>query len=570
MNRTCRRLGQGLLLAGVLLGTGVAAWGQQSSPLQPIVPPVVQPVPKPPAQLPIAPQLPPIGAAPQAPPSLPPVSAGAPAVPKTEPSINDIAVELSAGPTNGNPTGRTEPGVSLEWITPAICRLNQMVTCTLVVKSLSTNRLHNVVIHNRLPAGARVQGSEPKADTDGELLVWHLGALEPRQEKRIDLQVVPTTKGGLACHAFVSFTGSSTTRLEVREPQLVIKAAAPKQSVVGDPAPVTLIITNPGDAAAEKVKVRAVLSEGLEYSRGQTAEFNLDNLGPGESRTVLVLCAAKATGSQTCSAVASAEPALSCGDSVAIDIVAPRVDLTVTGPALRYLERHAILNFKVSNPGSATANHVTLTEQVPLGFKVLAASGGGRHDFVSRTVVWFLGDLPAGETKEVALEVVAINPGEYHHKAVVTAARGLKAEGELVMRVEGLPALLMELVDTEDPVEVGKDTAYEIRITNTGTKTETNLQVTCTLPEGLELRGVKGAFGCAMKQEGRDLVFAPLPKLPPRADAIYRVQVRCLAAGDLRFQARVRADGLSQPVLREESTRVYGDEVDLPMRGIPK
>ena len=86
-------------------------------------------------------------------------------------------------------------------------------------------------------------------------------------------------------------------------------------------------------------------------------------------------------------------------------------------------------------------------------------------------------------------------------------------------RVEGLPALLMELVDTDDPVEVGKETSYEIRVTNTGTKTETNLQVTCTLPEGMELRGTKGAFGCAVKQEGRDLVFAPLPNVTRRCVA---------------------------------------------------
>ena len=51
----------------------------------------------------------------------------------------------------------------------------------------------------------------------------------------------------------------------------------------------------------------------------------------------------------------------------------------------------------------------------------------------------------------------------------------LRGQGELVTRIEGLPALLMELVDTDDPVEVGRETSYEIRVTNTGTKAETNL-----------------------------------------------------------------------------------------------
>ena len=48
--------------------------------------------------------------------------------------------------------------------------------------------------------------------------------------------------------------------------------------------------------------------------------------------------------------------------------------------------------------------------------------------------------------------------------------------------------------------------------------------------------------------------------MAPRADAIYRVNVKGTAPGDLRFRARIKADGLSDPVLKEESTKVYGDD----------
>jgi uncharacterized repeat protein (TIGR01451 family) len=549
-----------MFLAGILVVGKSAVWaqpGMQAPPAPPLQPPEPKTLDLPgqiPAQAPAPPALPSLHVArePQ------PTPEAAPA--KSESSIKDIVIDVSDSPSQANPTGRQEPGVGLEWICPSTARLGQPVTCTLIVKSLSTNRLHNVVVHGRVPAGARINGTEPKADMDGDLLVWHLGNLEPRQEKRLDVQMVPMSKGIQPCHAFVSFTGSSTARLEVREPKLALKAVAPKQAVTGDPAPVTLVVSNPGDAPAERVKVQAILSKGLDYGKGENVEFNLDSLAAGESRTVIVMSAAKAVGGQTCTALATADPQLSAEASVAIEVIAPRVEVTMSGPALRYLDRHATLTFKVTNPGSAVANHVTLTEQVPAGFKVLAATGEGRHDFVSRSVVWFLGDVAPGQNKEVTLELVAINPGEFKHVATVVAARGLHAETELHTRVEGLPALMMELVDTEDPVEVGKETSYEIRVTNTGTKTETNLQLTCTIPEKMEFRGAKGAGGCPFKLEGRELIFAPVPKLVPRADAVYRVNVRCEAPGDLRFQARVRADGLTQPVLREESTRVYGDQ----------
>jgi uncharacterized repeat protein (TIGR01451 family) len=558
MKSIIRRLGPATFLAGILGGMAGLAWSQQSSPAPP---PMVAPEPPQAAQPPAfetqVETTPGVTVLPPA--TDPPHSAGSlPA--SAASSIKDIVIDVSDNPNHANPTGRQEPGVGLEWVCPSTARLGQPVTCTLIVKSFSTNRLHNVVIHSRIPAGARIGGTQPKADMDGDLLVWQLGNLEPRQEKRLDVQLVPLSRGSLPCHAFVTFTGSATTRLEVREPKLAIKAIATKQAIVGDPAPVTLVVSNPGDATAERVKVKAALSKGLEYGQGQNVEFNLDNLAPGESRTVVVMSVAKWTGGQTCAVVATAEPELAAEDAVDIDVVAPRVAVTMSGPALRYLDRHATLLFNVSNPGTAVANHVTLSEQVPAGFKVVAATGDGRNDFVSRSVVWFLGDLAPNQNKEVALELVAINPGEYKHTATVVAARGLRAEAELLTRVEGLPALLMELVDTEDPVEVGHETSYEIRVTNTGTKTESNLQLTCTIPDQMELRGAKGPNGCPFKLEGRELVFATIPKLVPRADAVYRVTVRCVAAGDLRFQARVRADGLTQPVLREESTRVYGDQ----------
>ncbi|HWY85615.1 MAG TPA: hypothetical protein VNX28_02770 [Gemmataceae bacterium] len=475
-------------------------------------------------------------------------------------SSKDLIVDATEGHTEANPTGRQEPGISLEWLHPTNVHLGQPLTCTLIVKSLSMNRLHQVVVRYRVQPGATVRGTEPKAAAVDDFLVWQLGNFDPRQERRIDLHLVPTAKGKLPCHAFVTFTGSSTARLEVREPKLALKMAAPTQVLTGDLAAVAVTVSNPGDAKVEHVKVRVSLSDGLEYGASKTTDFNLEGLAASESRTMLVQCMAKSTGPQSCTAVASAEPGLEARGEAAVQVVAPRVDVAVSGPKMRYLDRHALYTLTVSNPGTATANHVTVSDIVPAGFKVVGASDGAHHDFAARTVVWFLGDLAPGHAKEVKLDLLAINPGEFKNQVVVTAARGLRTGSEAYTRIEGLPGLQMELVDLEDPVEMGKEMSYEVRLSNTGTKTETNLQLTCVMPERMEFRGARCSAGAPFRIQGREIVFAVIPKLAPRADIIFRVNVRSLAAGDIRFQARVRADGLETPVLREESTRVFGDE----------
>jgi uncharacterized repeat protein (TIGR01451 family) len=554
------------LLAGLgILWATTSAWAE---PAQEKVPPgIILPAGelKPPAsedvKAPMAPAVPtpPAELKPASDPS--PAAAPAAAAEKSKPvSVKDIAIDSDAGANNDNPSGRQEPAISLEWVGPATAKVDQPISFQIMVKNIGACRAYQVVVHNRIPAGVAVNATEPKAESDDSLLAWNLGTLEPRQEKRIDLQLVPGGTGRVDCQAFVTFSGMAVARLEVHQPKLVLKTQAPKSVIAGDPTTIMIAVANPGDAMTENVKVRAVLSEGLEHARGKEVLFDLGNLAPNETRNVFVLCGAKTAGEQKCDAEVTGDPKLSAHDTAVIDVQAPKLNLTVTGPGMRYLDRHAVIVFKVTNPGTAPAHHVTIVDRVPAGFKVIAASNGGQHDFVSRTVSWFLGDVPPEQTKEVSLEVVAVSPGEHKTQAVASAARGIQSRGEIVTRIEGLPALLMELVDLDDPLEVGAETAYEIRVTNTGTKTETNLQLTCTVPDRMEFKGATGPAGCPFKVEGKEVIFQPLPKLAPRADAIYRVKVKGIAPGDLRFQARMKADGLSQPVLKEESTKVYGDE----------
>lgn len=521
---------------------------QRLAPVPAATPVVAAPVSAPPATVP-PPVMPGNGGAPV---TVSPIVSEVPAV--NEP------VDAVPTATNENPTGRQEPAVSIEWIGPPTAKLGQPVTYQIIVKNISSSAVNQVVVRNRLPAGVTVSATEPKAVSDGNTLIWDLGTLQPRQEKRLDLKLLPESKGDLACQATVTLTGSSTARLRVREPKLLLKASSPEKIVLGDMATVTLTVTNPGDGTADRVKIKATLSEGLENARGKTIDFDIGDLAPKETRSVQLVCSTKAGGEQKCDAVAIAEGNLTSQDAATVEVVLPQVDLAVTGPRLRYLDRRATYVFKITNPGSAPANNVTISDQIPQGFKFVTASDGGRHDFTTRTVSWFLGDLPPGQSREVNLEVVAVNTGEHKHKITVTAARGLKTEAEAATRVEGLSALLMELIDLDDPVEVGADTSYEIHVTNTGSKTETNLQLVCTIPDKMEFRGAKCPAGCRFHMEGKDVVFEALPKLAPRADAFYRVSVRGMAAGDLRFRARIKADGLTEPVLKEESTKVYGDE----------
>jgi uncharacterized repeat protein (TIGR01451 family) len=480
-------------------------------------------------------------------------------VPQPMPApVAERAAEGTAG--NDNPTGRQEPSVSLEWSGPAAARVGVAADYSLVVHNTCAIPVHQVLVRVKVPAGMSVAGTEPRALGESNVLVWELGTLPARQRKVLTLRLLAETRGDLMPQAWVTFTGSSVLHVKVREPKLALQVGAPEKLPLGDTGVFTLAVSNPGDGAAEQVRIHAVLSEGLENPRGGKIDFEIGNLAAGESRTVTVLCGTRAGGPQRCDATAEAEGSLSTRGSATVAVVAPRLDLQVIGPALRYLGRKAVYTLKVANPGDAPAANVSVTDSVPDGFKVLAATHGGRHDPAAHTVSWFLGEIPPGQAREVQLEVQAASPGDHHHRAVAVGVHGLRAEAELATQVEGLSALLVEMVDTEDPIEVNSETAYEVRISNTGSKVETDIKLAATVPEQMEFVAAQGPV--RYRAEGKQIAFEPLEQLAPQASTTFRIRVKAREAGTVRFKIQLTSTNLVEPVIKMEATRIYADTPD--------
>lgn len=509
------------------------------------------------------PVLPPFVAPASGPGPLPPPVAGpgvvpAPGVPRL-PLGPGAAEEQDLGPGQDekNPTGRQEPAISLEWIGPPVTKVGRPADYTLAVRNVCNGAVQHVLVRVRMPQGMNVTLTEPKAAAEGNVYVWELGTMMPKQEKNLQMRLVPDSRGNLGCQASVTFTGSSSMKIRVCEPKLVLKLQAAERVLIGDTTTFLVAVNNPGDGPADQVKISADLSSGLEHANGKKAMFDVGTLAPGETRTVQIACATKAGGPQSCDAVAVADGDLRAQDKANVNVMMPRLDVEVNGPKLRYLDRPATYTIKVTNPGDAPATNVQVSDLIPAGFKFVGAPEGGRHDFSTRTVAWFVGDLEPGKSKEVHLNVVAVNPGEHQHKVAAQAARGLKAENELTTRVEGLSALLLEVVDTQDPIEVGADTSYEIRVTNTGTKTETDIRLACTIPDQMQFKGAQGP--ARFQEQGKVIAFEPLPKLAPRADAIFRIFVKATAPANVRFRTQLNSTNLQEPVVEQEATRIYQD-----------
>ena len=227
------------------------------------------------------------------------------------------------------------------------------------------------------------------------------------------------------------------------------------------------------------------------------------------------------------------------------------------GPHLKYTGRVNTYAVKVSNPGDAPAKHIVVRYQMPKTYKFVSASDGGRLDVATRTVTWQWDELRPEATRSVQLRLEALHGYPARHFCSVTADDGLHAEDSFGGNMGGgIPALLIEVVDREDPVVVGGIAVYEVRVTTTGSEPFTNVRLQTQIPPGMGLKHIEGPL--AYQVAGNEVTFAAIEKLGRKEDLIFHIECNVLSVASerVRFKATLDTDELPDPLIEMESTRV--------------
>ena len=484
-----------------------------------------------------------------------PVVSAAARAPAANAKVSTLSLKPAA--PAGVVTNGVQPTVSLQWVAHGDISVGQEFQCGLVVKNTSSVAAKDVVVEAHFPDTVRLVHAEPFPAESTKHLGWNFASLAPGEAKTIEIKMIPSQRGELATSANVRFTGSASNVLKVEEPQIKVAIQGPLEVNIGDTATQTVTVTNPGSGVANDVMIEAIIPDGLEHSRGKKVAMSVGSLSPGESRSVRLSLAAVNGGMQSLVVQARGAANLEHGVVAKIKVVAPSLALAATGPSLRYVDRKAHYTFTVTNNGSAPTNNVRVIETLPEGFEFLNADKGGKHDWSNKSVSWFVGRMEPGQSIQVALEAKPKQLGNFTHKVKAYAENGPAAESQVETKVDGTAELAMTIVDLDDPVEVGVETAYEIRLKNSGSKAAENVSIACELPQGVILIEAKGPTS-HVAEKGL-LVFKGLKELAPQQTATYMVRVKGKTAGHLRFQARLTSDSSPEPIVAEELTKFYQD-----------
>jgi len=455
--------------------------------------------------------------------------------------------------------GAQSPQLTLEKQAPAEIQVGKPALFQITLRNSGLVTAQDVELCDEIPRGTRLLNTNPRASrgVHGEL-VWPIGAFKPGGEFTAEIELMPIAEGEIGSVASVRFAAEASARTVATKPELVVEAAAPSQVLIGQDATLSITISNPGSGVATGVVVEERVPPGMQHPAGSELEYEVGDLMPGESRQLELVLTAQSPGPATNVLAARADANLRAENQLVVEVIAPQLDVTLDGPRRRYLEREATYEVSIGNPGTAPARNILLVANLPPGMQFVSANNAGYYDESSRTVQWQLEELPMREQGTVELTAIPVEMGEQVIQVRASSELGLADEDQLPVLIEGIAAILFEVVDVDDPIEVGGETSYEIRVLNQGSKAATNVQLAVLLPA--EMRAVAAEGPARYQLEANRVLFEGLARLAPKADTTYRVRVQGLQPGDLRIRVQLTTDELRTPVTKEESTRVYSDQ----------
>jgi len=481
--------------------------------------------------------------------------------------IDDPAAPAEAAPqrvygasSNPNAVSRIYPcgdcgDMRLDKTMPEQVQMNTPFSYAIMVTNDTSMTARNVVVREHAAGHFKLTKASPSAVDDGGVLAWTFASIPPGASRVIDIEGVATDVGPVMQCATMDFVIPVCAQANVVVPQITLTKTASEVVTVCDEITQTLVVANTGTGPARNVMVKEMLPPGLTTLDGKSQVlFTAGTLNPGESRRFTATLKAPRAGEYAHKAVATADGGLQAYSSPVTTVVTqPILRITKSGPERRYLGRPVNYLITIANEGSGTATDIAMEDAIPRGMEFVSAN----HLGVARQgkVIWSLPDLPPGDSHLVEVTFRADSEGTFTNQATVRATCVDPVSASAQTTVRGIPAVLLEVIDVEDPIELGSYETYIITTTNQGTTASTGVSIACMLEDNVEYYSSGGPTTATVR--GRTVTFAPLASLAPKQKATWKVVVKAVRAGDVRFRVVMNTDQLQRPVEESESTEMY-------------
>ena len=406
------------------------------------------------------------------------------------------------------------PDVSIDKVCPVDMIAGEAASYTVTVDNLGTSTAKGVVLTDVLPAGVSFDSASTAPDAIvGQTLTWNLGDILAGASLTITINVTPNATSGVGTNS-ASVTTPSTEggagatnnadscASNFLAPDVSIAKTCPIDMVTDEPATYTLTISNGGTSAAKSVSATDTLPPTVSFLSatpppntvvGQTLTWDLGDMAVGATTVITITVNPDATSGTSTNPAAvsttsqeggagSADNADSCDST----FKAPDIAVTTACPVDMIAGEAASYTVTVDNLGTSTAKGVVLTDVLPAGITFDSASTAP-DSIVGQTLAWNLGDLAAGATVTITLNVTpnaTTGIGTNSASATTTSTEGgAVATNNSDSCSSNFLAPDVSIAKT-CPIDMVTDepAAYTLTVSNEGTSTAKSVTVTDVLP----------------------------------------------------------------------------------------
>ncbi|MDR1009870.1 MAG: DUF11 domain-containing protein [Opitutaceae bacterium] len=412
--------------------------------------------------------------------------------------------------------------------------------------------IKEVRITEHLPEGATYVGSTPDVAKSGNDLNWGYNTMYKGEQQDTIITVRPNQEGDFLTATKVCIDPALMLGFRAGVPRLALEKQGPVEVEVGSQFNYIVKVTNVGTAPARDVVVVDTLPEGLRASDAQST-IQVGTLAAGESKTVSIPVTAATQGTWVNRATATASNASSVSaEAVPTLVQLSRISVAKTGPERQTITRAATYDITVRNDGTGTLENITVTDDLPKGTKLLAASDNPVTQNASQ-VVWTVASLAPSQSVNRSVTLTAPEPVTATNRVTARTGKGLSDSASATTVWDGPPGVLTEIVDNVDPIRVGDPVTYTVRITNQGAYREVNAQIRVIFSDEVS------PISCSDKSANVDGKVVTLPDviLKPRGAITFTIQARGAQEGVATTRLEFNSSFLPRPITKDESTYVY-------------
>ncbi len=495
------------------------------------------------------------------------VRADDPDEPRVDPDVRPA--QFAEPPPAGVPDPAT-PVVRVQVRVPAVAARGAPVKYTITVANVSAATAYRVKVRHPLPTGTAAAGKYdpvPDAPAPGAKdVVWTFEELKPGKSKVITAEYAvgpdaKTVKGT----AFVSFEHGESVTTEIDRPRLSLRKAVPEKATAGEPVPVRIEVTNPGQVPARGVVLRETVPAGVEFAASDAEAgatptekvWKLGTLLPGQRAVVAYQLTSKGGADLVTRSVVTADGVPDAEPKEATTKVqVAKLGLTLSGPKQVKAGDAGEYVLTVANTGTLPLPTVRVGVAVPPGCTVSKMSGGGQKlrdelAWVVPTDRGTVSPLLPGQKFELTFKLKSADAGERVVRATADAGQATEQSAEARTAFEASPNLQTRFDIDPATLAVGGEGVITYTVKNTGSGPAERAVLTVQIPAGVSV--VKVA---PQSQKTAGEVLFDAVTVPAGGEARYTLSVRGEKAGAARFTFKLSGAGQPRPLESDKDIMV--------------